>query len=98
MARFNDILNQFGDAELPENFLPALITAYDEDMSIPNAKIEQIEAEREKLAATVADLKVQNFDLIRASSGNDNKESESDNTGDDNRVVTINDLFDYEQR
>lgn len=98
MARFNDVLNQFGDAELPENFLSSLMEAYDEDISIPVAKVTQVEAERDSYANKVNELKIQNFDLIRSGNGGGNNVSSTDsgdnsNTGNDNAVVTIADLF-----
>lgn len=99
MGKFNDFLDKFGDADLPEGFLTSAMTAYDEDMSIPVAKVAAVEKERDEAAAKVAELKVLNFDLIRNGlgagatptgnvPGNDPVEDAVGET------VTIDDLFD----
>jgi len=98
VARFNEVLDQFGDAELPENFLASLMGAYDEDISIPAAKVDQVEKERDEALKKVNDLKALNFDLMRANGGgagnNGSNNDEGNNSKDgDTEVVTIDDLF-----
>lgn len=69
MPRFNDALNAFGD-EIPEKLQEALINAYDEDVSIPTAKVAELEAEKSELLRKQQELKAQNFDLFRFGGGN----------------------------
>jgi len=73
--------------------------AYDEDMSIPAAKVAELETANTGLAETVQTLKAQNFDLLRSGSGGGDGNSHGGSGGnpngnDENTVVTINDLFD----
>lgn len=94
MARFHDWLNAHSDAELPEELLTSAMEAYDEDMSIPAAKVSQLEADNAKLKESEQALKATNYDLLRASSGDasNNKPAENANTEGDN-PVTIASLF-----
>lgn len=98
MARFGEILNQFGDAEgLPDGMLEAFMSAYDEDISVPLAKVDQIAAERDELALKVQNLKTQNYDLTYGGAGNVPGAAPANNTpnlnDDENPNVTIEDLF-----
>ena len=99
MGKFNDFLDKYGNAELPEGFLADAMTAYDEDLSIPAAKVVQVETERDTFAAQVNELKALNFDLIRNGGGagsaptvQDNGNDPADQTG--GEAVSIDDLFD----
>lgn len=100
VARFHDILNQYGDAEnLPENLLPALMEAYDEDLSVPIAKVGELETARADLETTVSRLKSQNYDLLYKGAGAGDTGSGSASGGgnhddaDEDTNVTIDDLF-----
>lgn len=98
MGKFHEWLDANSDAELPEELLTSAIEAYDEDISIPAAKVSAVEAERDALAAKVNELKVQNFDLIRNGVGNGDNNSDAgsgrnSNQDNGNRVVTIDSLF-----
>lgn len=94
MARFHDWLNANSDAELPDELLTSLNEAYDEDMSIPAAKVSQLEADNAKLRESEQALKATNYDLLRASSGDapNTKTANDANTEGDN-PVTIASLF-----
>jgi hypothetical protein len=70
MARFDDLLSSLGTGEdgisvaYPDTFGDDIRSAYDEDMSIPTAKIQVLESENAELLAQVATLKAHNYDLL----------------------------------
>lgn len=93
MGKFHDWLDAHSDADLPEDLLTSAMTAYDEDMSIPVAKVTQVEEELNSATKTVAELKALNFDLIRSGAGGDGKNSDSGKPDNEHKVVTIASLF-----
>jgi hypothetical protein len=70
MARFHDLLATLGVGEdgvstaYPDTFTDDLSAAYDEDFSVPSAKIQVLETENAELAAQIATLKAHNYDLL----------------------------------
>jgi hypothetical protein len=91
MAQFNDVLNAFGD-DLPDDLAAKLITAYDEDISIPIAKVNEVEAENIIQKQKIAELKSQNYDLIRNNVGV-SADKQADDKADDSERISIDDLF-----
>lgn len=70
MARFHDLLSSVGVGEdgvslaYPDTFSDDLTAAYDEDFSVPSAKIQVLESENAELVAQIATLKAHNYDLL----------------------------------
>ena len=108
MGKFKEVFDTFGDAlELPDNFRSAVQSAYDEDFSSANAKVEELEtAISEKDSATekmrtdyegqLSAAKAANYDLLR-SLPNDNGDNVSDKnqnqSNNDDSPITIDSLF-----
>lgn len=97
MGLFHDHLATLDGVEgvnLPEGFIEGLTTAYDDDLSIPGAKVAAVEGELADALAQIAALKVANYDLLMAitSEDNDNENEGTDNDGDDD-TPTVDDLF-----
>lgn len=86
-----------GDADLNTIFAD-LTSAYTEDMSVPAAKIAELESALAESTAAIAELKARNYDLLIAVSG---PSGESDDTGvinsddddEDSEGITTDDLF-----
>ena len=80
---FKDAISQIA---WPEGFdatpiIAKLTEEYDSDLTVPQAKIDTITAERDKLAQENTVVKARNYDLIvknGASNDNDNKPADSD--------------------
>jgi hypothetical protein len=70
MARFHDMLSSLGVGEdgvsvaYPETFTDDITAAYDEDFSVPTAKIGVLETELAEANAKIAELKAHNYDLL----------------------------------
>ena len=104
MAKFLEIIAALSEAggEYPETMFDDLLTAYDEDLSVPTAKINDLETASAAAIAeantTIAALKSQNYDLLMSvgASGNagggtgDDDEELSDETDSD---ITPESLF-----
>lgn len=96
MGKFHDILNVLGDPEagIPEDALTSLMSAYDEDMSIPGAKVAEMEAANAELNSMVAELKARNYDLmISSGSANGASAGEEPPADDEPEDISIDDLF-----
>lgn len=72
MAKFHDTLDSIGFQDdavtpaYPDTFMDDIRASYDEDFSIPAAKITTLEAELAAATAEIARLKAHNYDLITA--------------------------------
>lgn len=70
MAKFHDLFDSLGVQEdgvslaYPDTFRDDLTAAYDEDFSVPSAKIQVLESENAELKAQIAGLKAHNYDLL----------------------------------
>lgn len=70
MAKFHDMLSSLGLGEdgvsvaYPDTFTDDITSAYDEDFSVPSAKIGVLETELAEANATIAQLKAHNYDLL----------------------------------
>ena len=94
MGKVSELLDSIGEDGYPDDFGTTLIGAYDEDMSIPAAKVAELEAANAVLVAQVAELKARNYDLMVASSAVDNDGSDdTDSTDNGDEDITIDDLF-----
>lgn len=93
MARFDEILEHYGseDSEYPD--AETLRQAYDEDMSIPAAKIAELEQANAEANTVVAELKARNYDLLISAPSNDDSPSEPDDEEDPEKTITTDDLF-----
>lgn len=109
MGKFHETLDQFGNAlELPDDLRSALSSAYEDDFSTANAKVdglvssitekdtlvEQMRVERDN---AISAAKAANYDLLRAglSSGAtvDNSNNANNDDEQNSSNITINDLF-----
>lgn len=62
-----DTLATMGDTvALPEGFNDGITAAYDQDFSVPAAKVGVIQGELDAAIAEIATLKAQNYDLLMA--------------------------------
>lgn len=70
MARFHDMLSSLGVGEdgvsvaYPDTFTDDISAAYDEDFSVPTAKIGVLETELAGANEEIARLKAHNYDLL----------------------------------
>ena len=70
MPKFTDLISTLGFAEdgittaYPESFLPDIQAAYADDMSIPDARIQVLEADLAAAQAEVIALKAHNYELL----------------------------------
>ena len=108
MAKFTDMVSSVGVGEdgvtiaYPDNFIADLTAAYDDDMSIPTAKIEVLMAENAALAQENTLLKAHNYELIVQNpstddGGSDDGSDDSDDGDDTDDDVTTNDLFESKE-
>lgn len=95
MATFDEFLKGFTfDPEHfnADTFKAEVEKAHNDDLGIRDAKIQAVEAERDKAAETIQELKVKNYDLMMkipaTDAGND-----AGNGGNDNGPKDIDDLF-----
>lgn len=106
MGKFHEVFDTFGNAlELPDNFRSALQSAYDQDFSGANAKVEELEsAISEKDSATesmrtdyegqLSAAKAANYDLLRSLSNEPVIPVSDKNPRIDNdSPITVDDLF-----
>lgn len=105
MAKVLDLINSvgFGDDGIslayPDTFLDDIRASYDEDMSIPTAKITGLEADLAAAQAEIANLKIHMYDLINQvpdtsdSDDSDDSESDSDSDNDDSDNSGVDSLF-----
>jgi len=103
VAKFTEILDGLGSVEdgaYPETMLDDLISAYDEDMSIPTAKIAELESANADANTVIAELKARNYDLLIAAAANNGEAvaPEDSSAGEDEAPaeITIDDLFESE--
>jgi hypothetical protein len=101
MAKVPDLLDSLGVAEdgistaYPETFVSDIRSAYDEDATIPAARISVLEADLAAAQKTITDLKAHNYELMvsvpvtdpDAAPEDDPDEDPEDSDNDDNRGV-----------
>lgn len=97
MPTFHDLLSGISpETGYPDDF-PALATAaYDDDFSSVNAKVAELTAERDTLAAELQAQKVINYDLMASGVNSVDADAEppTDNDGDESpEYIDIDDLF-----
>lgn len=98
MAGVNDLLTSWEGAEdgIPDNYAELILSAYDEDFSIPAARIEQLEGELSAAAEAIKTLKAQNYELVMQlpKAGSDDDEGDDDSSSEDSdENITTDDLF-----
>lgn len=88
MARFQEMIDSLGMGEdgltaYPDTFTADLSAAYDEDMSIPAARVEVLEADLLAANAEILRLKAHNYELItQVPVEPETPETADDNAGD----------------
>ena len=95
MPKVPDLLSSLGVAEdgistvYPETFAMDIQSAYDEDFSIPSARISVLEADLAAAQAEILELKAHNYELMvsapaaeSAEGGEDEEQSEDESTDD----------------
>ena len=80
---------------MPENWGEQLTEAYELDLSIPGAKVDDLVTQLEAKDAEIAALKIRNYELLEYGAANDTEtvdelEDELDN---DDENITTDDLF-----
>lgn len=99
MARFRELIDSLGMGEdgltaYPETFTTDLASAYDEDMSIPAARVEVLEADLLAANAEILRLKAHNYELItQVPVEAENPESSDDNADDTETGEGVDSLF-----
>lgn len=101
MGKFDDYLNAVDlGSGIPDTFINDLKAAYQDDLSIHNAKVETLEGEKANLLtqltekdAEITSVKSKNFDLLMAIP-NDNSNDAENQTQTQTDVESIDDLFD----
>lgn len=92
MAKVTELLDSLGVAEdgistvYPETFVGDIRAAYEEDFSIPAARIAVLEADLAAAQDEILALKAHNYELmvsVPATESDENQESEGDDTPDD---------------
>lgn len=92
MARFTDMIDSLGMGEdgltaYPDTFTADLTAAYDEDMSIPAARVEVLEADLLAAKAEILSLKAHNYELItQVPVESETPEPTDDNADDDDET------------
>lgn len=101
MAKVTDLLSSLGVAEdgistvYPDTFVADIQSAYDEDFSIPAARISVLESDLAAAQAEILALKAHNYELMvsvpattdETEDESDDSESDSDDDNDDNSGV-----------
>jgi hypothetical protein len=106
MGKFQDAMNNFGQTvDLPEEFKSAITSAYEDDFSSYDAKVNDLESKlankdetinqlNTDYSAQINSLKSANYDLLRAvpkdAQTNGSDKNEDDDLSDQ---ITIADLF-----
>lgn len=101
MGKFDDLHGVLGGlgGQYPDTLLDDLRNAYDEDMSVPTARIAELTEELAGANARENTLKARLYDAVNAgpvASDGDNKVIPVTNQveeDDDDEVITIDDLF-----
>lgn len=80
---------------LPEDWGSQITEAYEYDMSVPGAKVTELEAALAAKDAEITALKVHNYELLMSDAGSaDNIDGDADDTVDtDDEEITTDDLF-----
>lgn len=104
MGKFHDLTDSLGYGEdgtslqYPDTFIDDARSAYDEDMSIPSARISVLEADLAAASAEIIRLKAHNYELITAvpdepgepnSDDADNDSADDDNSDSDEGVDSL---------
>lgn len=103
MGKFEDFIRTIPtDIQLPDNFLSELQGAYNQDIaekdneiSVRDAKIEDVNTKVSELTGSITDLKLKNYDLLMAvprSDSQDSNDSQSRSSDEDN-VSGVDSLF-----
>lgn len=82
MARFNEVVGEFDPDNIPETFVDDLNAAYTEDLSVPQAKIDELHAKADLAEKTIAELKSRNYDLMTAIPADNDTGDAPDSSGD----------------
>lgn len=88
--------DEYATAETFINEVFGKASTYDNDMSVRDAKIEQMTGERDGLAADVRDLKAKNYDLLMQIPANGEVQGDGtvvEDVDDDGQVIHIDNLF-----
>lgn len=104
MAKVHDMLSSLGVGEdgisvaYPETFQDDILSAYDEDFSVPTAKIQVLEAELAEANAAIATLKAHNYDLLMqvpaaVTPDEDTDDSEEDEPSDEDEPSSVDKVF-----
>lgn len=89
MAKFHDVLDSLGMGEdgltaYPETFTNDITAAYEDDLSIPAARVSVLEADLAAAQAEILRLKAHNYELITAVPAEDNGDQDTDPDSDNN--------------
>ena len=89
MARIHDLIDSLGMGEdgltaYPDTFTTDILSAYDEDLSIPSSKVAVLEADLAQALAEIERLKAHNYDLLTAVPAEPDTEPEPDEDDGDN--------------
>lgn len=105
MAKFHDTISSLGVGDdgvsvaYPDTFTDDILAAYDEDMSVPNAKIAVLERDLAAANETINQLKAHNYDLLTqvpsepTLEASDEDSNESDDSADDEEPDTLDKMF-----
>lgn len=101
MGKFHDMTSSIGMGDdgvspaYPEAFISDITSAYDEDMSIPGAKIGVLEQDLAAAHAEIAALKAHNYDLLMQvpTAPVEGVEEEPEPSGDDEEDQGTDSLF-----
>lgn len=90
MGKFHDLTDSLGYGEdgvslqYPDTFIDDARAAYDEDMSIPSARISVLEADLAAAQSEIVRLKAHNYELITQVPDDEPVDSDDTNADDDN--------------
>lgn len=101
MSKFASLIDSLGMGEdgltvYPDTFPSDLTAAYDEDMSIPAARVEVLEADLMAANAEILRLKAHNYELITqvpSEPENVNDPVDDDENNDENKDEGVESLF-----
>lgn len=89
MGRFSDLTDSLGYGDdgvslsYPDTFLDDARSAYDEDMSIPAARVSVLEADLAAAQSEIIRLKAHNYELLTQVPAEDINPADGDNAADD---------------